>query len=191
MIHRLRRIWANAGVLAELISTGGFVEDLTPDHLKKLGAEAVIFDHDGVLGVIRSNHPDETGAHLLHDALEVFGEGRVFILSNTKSSRTTRRDAYNEAYKKVVYLMAKRKPDPEGLKMASSLSGVPFGKIAMVDDGILTGGLMAVENGAIPIYVTRRSLKENAAEKAGRLLVTLPQIALVRLAVFLKKLTGP
>ena len=42
----------------------------------------------------------------------------------------------------------------------------------MVDDGILTGGLMAVEN---------------VAQKAARLIVTLPQAAFARLTVSLKK----
>ena len=191
MILHVKKIWKNAETLADLIATGGFLEDISPDSLKKRGAQAVILDHDGVLGVIRSKTPDATGTKLLHDLVNEFGKGRVFILSNTKSARTSRRDMYIRLYGDVTYLMAKRKPHPEGLTMASAFSGVSCEKIAVVDDGILTGALMALENGAIPVYVTRRSLEENAAEKAGRLLVTLPQIAFVRLIAFLKKLTDP
>lgn len=187
MINLAKRVWANAEVLSKLISSGGFVEDISPDSLKKLGAQAVILDHDGVLGPIRSKAPDVTGAKLIHDLVEAFGVGKVFILSNTKSAKESRRDMYSDRYKNVTYLMAMRKPHPEGLNMASTLSGVPYGKITVVDDGILTGGLMAVENGAIPVYVTRKHIEENAAEKAGRLLVTLPQAAFVRLIAFLKK----
>lgn len=192
MISLLKRVWVNAEALSGLLDVNLFVEGISPDSLKKLGAQAVILDHDGVLGPIRSKAPDMAGEKLIHDLAGGFGAGRVFILSNTKSARQSRRDMYASRYKNVTYLMAMRKPHPEGLKMASSLSGVPCGKIAVVDDGVLTGGLMAVENGAIPVYVTRKSIEENVAEKAGRLLVTLPQIAFVRLVASLKKaLTGP
>ena len=182
-----KRVWANAEALSNLLDSAGFVEDISPDSLKRLGAQAVILDHDGVLGPIRSQAPDGIGEKLIIDLVGHFGVGKVFILSNTKSTRESRRDMYEARYKNVTYLMAPRKPDPEGLKMAVALSGVPFGKIAVVDDGILTGGLMAVENGAIPVYVTRRSIDENTAEKAGRLLVTIPQVAFVRVIAFIKR----
>lgn len=182
-----KRLWASAELLLNLLDSGGFVEDISPDSLKKLGAQAVILDHDGVLGPIRSKAPDVMGEKLIYDLVEAFGVGKVFILSNTKSAKKSRRDMYAAKYKNVTYLMAPRKPDPEGLNMAVTLSGVPRGKIAVVDDGILTGALMAVENGAIPVYATRKQIEENAAEKAGRLLVTIPQVAFVRLIAFIKK----
>lgn len=192
MTGLVKRVWANAEALSNLLDSGGFVEDISPDSLRKLGAQAVILDHDGVLGPIRSKAPDEIGAKLIHDMVEAFGENRVFILSNTKSAKKSRSGVYGAQYKSVTYLMAARKPDPEGLNMAITLSGAPCGKIAVVDDGILTGALMALENGAIPVYVTRKRIEENAAEKAGRLLVTIPQAAFVRLIAFFKKaLTGP
>lgn len=192
MIGFTKRVWVSAEALSNLLDSGGFVEDTSPDSLKKMGAQAVILDHDGVLGPIRSKTPDGMGEKLIHDLVEVFGVGKVFILSNTKSQRESRRDMYGDRYKNVTYLLAMRKPHPEGLNMASALSGVPCAKIAVVDDGILTGGLMAVENGAIPVYVTRKRIEENAAEKAGRLLVTLPQAAFVRLIAFFKRgFTGP
>lgn len=187
MIGFAKRVWVSAGALSNLLDSAGFVEGVSPDSLKKLGAQAVILDHDGVLGPIRSQSPDGIGEGLIHALVEAFGVGKVFILSNTKSTRESRRDMYGAQYKNVTYLMASRKPDPEGLNMASTLSGVPCGKIAVVDDGILTGVLMAVENGAIPVYVTRKHLQENPAQKAGRLLVTLPQVAFVRLIAFFKK----
>jgi predicted HAD superfamily phosphohydrolase YqeG len=186
-----KRVWANAGVLSRLLSSGGFVEDISPGYLKKLGAQAVILDHDGILGTIRSKAPDAAGAKLIHDLVEAFGVGKVFILSNTRSAKQSRRAMYADQYKDVPYLVAMRKPHPEGLNMASDISGVPCGKIAVVDDGILTGGLMAVENGAIPVYATRKHIEENVAQKAARLLVTLPQAAFVRLIASLKKaITG-
>jgi predicted HAD superfamily phosphohydrolase YqeG len=187
-----KRVWVNAEALSNLLDTSGFVEDISPDSLKKIGAQAVILDHDGVLGAIRSKVPDGIGAKLIHDLVEAFGVGKVFILSNTKSAKKSRRAMYADRYKGVTYLMAARKPHPEGLNMAVTLSGVSYGKIAVVDDGILTGGLMAVENGAIPVYATRKRIEENSAQKVARLLVTLPQVALVHLISFCKKgFTGP
>ena len=187
MINLAKRVWVNAESLSGLLDCGGFVEDISPDSLKKSGARAVILDHDGVLGPIRSKAPDDTGARLIDDLARSLGAGKVFILSNTKSARESRRRMYADRYKNVIYLMAMRKPDPEGLNMAAALCGVPVGGMAVVDDGILTGGMMAVESGAIPVYATRRRIHENAAEKAGRLLVTIPQIAFVRLIAFFKR----
>ncbi len=159
-----------------------YVEDFTEEFFENLGAEAVVLDHDGVLGPSRSAGPDETGIELLKSAVKAFGPGRVFVLSNTRSKRDIRQETYDKDFPGARYIKAERKPDPEGLKTASRLSGVPVEKIAVIDDGLLTGILMAVATGAMPVYARRRSfLNESAHAKAVRLFTTWPQITVVRI----------
>lgn len=156
-----------------------WVEDLSVEKLKELGVDAVILDHDGVLGPSLSKKPDGTGAKLIRKMLEAFGPGKVFILSNTRRRRNSREKAYHETQPDVIYIKARRKPDPEGLLMASNLCGIAEGKIAVIDDGLLTGVLMALENGAAPVYVTRRKMDEGFFAWAIRVGTTWPQIAFV------------
>lgn len=165
------------------------VEDITAMTFREMGAEAVILDHDGVLGSVKSLLPDESGIRLINEAISAVGVGKVFILSNTLTRRETRAAAYNQSMPDVVYLKTKRKPDPEGLLEASKMCGVPVEKIAVVDDGVLTGALMSVENGAITVYALRKELRESLWGKFERLFITWTQIAILvccrPLAIFL------
>ena len=156
-----------------------FVEDLTVERLKSLGADAVIFDHDGVLGPSRSDEPDQTGVRAIETALNVFGPDKVFILSNTISRRDTRKASYEKIMAAGArYIQARPKPDPEGIYMASSISGVPVSRIATLDDGLLTGVLMGVSTGAIVVYTLRRRLTERFGPRIVRISTTWPQIVL-------------
>jgi predicted HAD superfamily phosphohydrolase YqeG len=158
------------------------IEELTPQTLRNLGAKAVIFDHDGVLGPSRASKPDETGLRLIHATMAEFGKGNVFVLSNSRSRREVRLSYFQKEIPDVGYLVADRKPSREGLDMAVKLSGKPASAIAMVDDGLLTGGAMALEQGAIAVYGVRKNPgAENIFSKAIRVVATYSQIALVRL----------
>lgn len=166
--------------LNELLNAPIWVEELSAGKFAELGAEAVLLDHDGVLGPSRSEVPDETGMEILNNAVRAFGAGKVFVLSNTSSKRDIREQRYKNLVDGVRYIKSEKKPDPAGLKIASDLSGVPIEKIAVVDDGLLTGIVMAISSGAIPVYAKRKRLSERFFAKTIRLVSTLPQIALVR-----------
>ncbi len=163
------------------------VEDLTAENIKGLGAEAVILDHDGVLGPNFSDMPDETGARVIRDMARLFS-GKVFILSNSIRKKAAREKAYAERFPEVIFIKAKRKPDPDGLYIASKLCGVPADRIAVIDDGMLTGILMAAASGAIPLYAKRRELKESLFAKAVRLMTTLPQIVIANICVSIRRI---
>ncbi len=157
------------------------VEDITPRLLADRGAEGVILDHDGILSAMGAEGPDETGRRLIESLVEQFGHGKVYILSNSRSARSARFDFYQRRWPGVGYIMSARKPSPAGLRQVESLSGLPASKIAVVDDGILTGILMAVENGAIPVYALRRELKESGNQRFWRRATTEFQLGLVTL----------
>ena len=170
----------HAGALISMAARRATVEELTLERLRATGAWAVILDHDGVLGPNMSERPDETGMALIRRALDAFGPGKVFILSNTRRRRAVR-SAFFATVPGVTYLIAERKPDPDGLRQASRLAGVSADRIAVVDDGPLTGGLMAITSGAIPVYAIRSSMAESPAAFLIRQLTTLPQRAVIRL----------
>lgn len=170
----------HAGALISMTARRACVEELTAERLRATGAWAVILDHDGILGPNFSRRPDESGMALINRALEAFGPGKVFILSNTRRRRAAR-SAFYGAIPGVVYLIAERKPDTDGLRQAARLSGVSADRIAVVDDGPLTGGLMALTGGAIPVYAVRSCLNESPAAFVIRQLTTLPQRALIRI----------
>jgi len=187
VVPLLRLIKKQSKVLNDIYSDKKlFVEELSASYIKGVGAEAVILDHDGILSPARAKLPDDTGLRLIDELIEGFGADKVFILSNTRTRRNERFQYFEEVYPDLDYLVANRKPDGEGLEMASRASGVPREKIAMVDDGLTTGILMAVEHGAIPLYAVRRSLDESFSAKLVRLATTVPQIVLVKMSQFFK-----
>jgi len=179
LLSLLRLTARRADSLSRVLKERYYVEDITPGMLRRMGIEAVILDHDGVLGPSLSLAPDAAGLELLRVTLQVFGPGRVFVLSNTRSRRNSREKAYHEALPEIVYIKAKRKPDGEGLAIASSASGIPKEKFGVIDDGMLTGVLMAVEHGARPVYAVRRNLSESLMAKVFRLGTTVPQMLAV------------
>ena len=166
--------------LSRLRRNPTFVESLSEKRIAEFGARVAVLDHDGVLGPNRSLGPDEAGQDLISHAVAVFGSGMVFILSNTKAMRKERRMAYGQQYTDVVYIVAKPKPDPDGVMQASWASGAPMDKIVVLDDGLLTGILMALECGAMAVYAQRRYMEESWMAWVIRLATTWPQIAIVR-----------
>lgn len=172
--------WRFAKPLNKLLDAPISVEQLSVERFVKLGAKAVILDHDGVLGPSRSEVPDETGVKILKNAVKAFGAGKVFVLSNTRSKRDIRERRYENLLEGVRYIKSEKKPDPAGLNIASDLSGINVEKIAVVDDGVLTGIVMAVSSGAIPVYARRSNMTESFPAKTIRLITTLPQVALAR-----------
>ncbi len=176
----------NREPLEEAFCHQNLVEEITGAKLQKLGARAVILDHDGVLGANRSLLPDEVGLKLIGEMLTAFGPGKVFILSNTSAMKEGRGKAFDSSIPEVIYIRGEKKPGTGGLLMASKLSGVLPEKFAVVDDGLLTGVLMAIRGGAIPIYAKREKLEEKLGPMIMRLTTTGSQIAIFK---FVRKIT--
>lgn len=180
-IFRVIRLAAGAAdELRRQLRSPLWLEDITPEFFQRPGIQAVILDHDGVLGPMRSHRPDATGMKTLEMAIEALGAGRVFILSNTRSKQKEREEAYANLPIKTIYIKSRKKPDAEGLMLASKISGAAPENIAVLDDGPLTGILMALTCGARAVYTKRRKLEEPWRARAVRLLTTVPQIVLAK-----------
>ncbi len=163
------------------------VEEISSKTVQSLGGEAVILDHDGVLGPNFSVRPDAEGEALIRRMVEALPTGHVFILTNSRRTREERERAYKRFFPNVIFINAPRKPDPEGLLVASRSSGVPIEKIAVIDDGMLTGILMAVSEGAIAIYANRRKLEETPKAFFVRMMTTGSQKMVALFCEFLRK----
>jgi len=176
------RARANLALLEEAYDNCVTVESLDLERLWDEGIRAVICDHDGVLGPNKMIMPDEYGQEFLERLVKTFGGGKVFILSNARRMEVNRRSYYDVTSVDILWLSAERKPSRDGLRQALERTSLPVEKIAVIDDGLLTGILMAVENGARPLYVKRDKLCEKIWPRIIRLCTTGAQLLLFRLA---------
>lgn len=175
--------------LAESYQKFVYSEDIDNHFLKSRGIEAVILDHDGLLSGFRDPKPDSEGIRMLNMLIKDYGKNRLFVLSNSLSMKRERASYFLKNFPTVKYIEAANKPNIEGLLIAENLSATKREKIAVIDDGISTGILMAIVGGAYPIYSKRRGdLHESFKHRLLRLATTLPSIFLVRLLFFFRKI---
>lgn len=122
--------------------------NLKPSLLKSWNIQALILDFDGVLAHYGENQPVVEVINWLETALELFGAGKIFILSNNPAlPRKIFLDQYFD--KKIIFVTSNPKPDPAGIiyinKYLSDNLGrvLPKEQILLFDDRIATGILAA------------------------------------------------
>jgi len=157
--------------------------DQEPHQLAESGIKVLALDFDGVLAPHGADQPLPEVVDWLQRAAEIFGQERIFILSNRPFGPRVEWFAANFPGIRFVGGMRK-KPYPDGLKKTGELASVPLSEILMVDDRLLTGCLSAVLAGAQPYYVRNPyvSLRSNFRKEfffqllrsCERLLVRLP-----------------
>jgi predicted HAD superfamily phosphohydrolase YqeG len=126
--------------------------DRKPAELAAAGILVLALDFDGVLAPHGADQPLPEVVDWLQRAAEVFGQERIFILSNCPFGPRIEWFAANFPGVRFVWGVRK-KPYPDGLKKTGELASVPLSEILMVDDRLLTGCLSAVLAGARPFYV--------------------------------------
>lgn len=122
--------------------------------LKDEGVEVLVLDFDGVLSVHGKNAVELTEVdQWLRQAVTVFGENRVFILSNNPNLH--RKAQLEKQYPEIVFVVPfRKKPFTDGLAWVRDQTGVCYQKMLMVDDRLLTGVLSAVLHQSRAIYIT-------------------------------------
>ncbi|MCF6177865.1 MAG: hypothetical protein L3J63_00550 [Geopsychrobacter sp.] len=121
--------------------------------LKSAGICSLVFDFDGVLAPHAAATPLDEMAKVLESALELFGAGQVFILSNKPS--VERLDWFRQNFPGVVFVgEVRKKPYPDGLQKVSALGGYATSQIALLDDRLMTGGLACLHAGAKFVYIS-------------------------------------
>ena len=153
-----------------------------PADLKALGITALALDFDGVLAHHGADRPREDTRAWLERAVEVFGAGRIAILSNKP---TGERLAWFAVHVPGLRFVAgvRKKPFPDGLIKTGELMGIPVAEILMVDDRLLTGCLAAIVAGARPYWINRPFISLShrpAAELVFMLLRRLERLLVAR-----------
>lgn len=147
--------WHNRRVLRQLVretKPTARLLDQEPQQLVGRGVKVLALDFDGVLAPHGADQPLPEVVDWLNRAAMVFGQERIFILSNRPFG--PRVAWFANHFPGVRFVGGvRKKPYPDGLKKTGELASVPLSEILMVDDRLLTGCLSAVLAGARPFYV--------------------------------------
>jgi len=125
---------------------------LDPAKMQSEGITALALDFDGVLAPHGYPAPIPEAEEWLAHCATVFGEERLFILSNKPTA--ARKSWFAGHFPQMRFISGvRKKPYPDGLEKINQLSGLPLSGILMVDDRLLTGCLAAINAGARPCYI--------------------------------------
>lgn len=130
------------------------IETIDPQLLHAEGIQVLALDFDGVLAPHGLAAPIPAAEEWLRCCTAVFGEDRLFILSNKPT--IARKEWFDRYFPGIRFVSGvRKKPFPDGLNTIGELARVPLSDVLMVDDRLLTGCLAAVCAGARPCYIRR------------------------------------
>lgn len=169
------------------------IRELDPVTLKNSGISALALDFDGVLCHHGGGEPLPEARAWLERCAGVFGEERIFILSNKPTEE--RRVWFSRHFPAMRFIGGvRKKPFPDGLDIIARLANTPPSSILMVDDRLLTGGLAAILAGAQAAYIHPPcvSFKHRPVAELVFMVFRTTERTLVRLArIFPKREGGP
>ncbi len=130
------------------------VLDLDLSAVKAQGIRALALDFDGVLASYGEREISPTIGSWLNNSIEVFGQGKVFILTNKPTE--ARESYFSEHFKGVILVRAARKkPYPEGIFQILQRVKIEARELLVVDDRLLTGILAAIIAETTACYITK------------------------------------
>ena len=109
--------------------------------LYQSGIRVIVLDFDGVLAEDNALRIRDELFPVLNRVRDVFGE-RIYILSNKPKEERQAFFALNFTY--IHFILAKKKPYPEGLLEIIRRENVAPQEVMLIDDRLLTGGLAAI-----------------------------------------------
>ena len=158
------------------------ITTINPKTLQADGIKALALDFDGVLAPHGFAVPIPQAEAWLSLCATVFGEERLFILSNKPTQ--DRKNWFGAHFPAIRFISGvRKKPFTDGLKKIGELSQVPLSDILMVDDRLMTGCLAAIDSGVRPCYIRRPfiSFKHNSTAEAFFMLIRISERLLVRI----------
>ncbi len=127
--------------------------DVNLEELYADGIRALVFDFDGVLAPHAAEKPLPETSVTLERAVQTFGTGHVYILSNKPSLE--RLNYFKEHFPGVVFVGGvRKKPYPDGLEKVAALGSYQQNQIALLDDRLMTGGLACLHAGSKFVYIS-------------------------------------
>ena len=121
---------------------------------KAYGVKVIVLDFDGVLAPHGNTEPASETYPIIENCLTLFGENNVFILTNKP---TPKRQNYFQRHFPSIKLIHgfRKKPYPEGLKTIIESAQVSPEETLLIDDRLLTGGLVACITGVKIEYISQ------------------------------------
>lgn len=128
--------------------------DVDLSALQAAGVRALVFDFDGVLAPHAASKPLKETQAVLGQALQFFGDGHVYILSNKPSAE--RLSYFKQHFPGIIFVGGvRKKPFPDGLKKITAMGDYLPEQVALLDDRLLTGGLACLNSETKFIYISR------------------------------------
>jgi predicted HAD superfamily phosphohydrolase YqeG len=120
--------------------------------LYQSGIRIVVLDFDGVLAADQQQQLHKGVDLVLRHILNVFAD-HVYIYSNQPTLQ--RKTYFAEHFPQIQFLVAKKKPYPDGLLEVVSREHVQAEAVVLVDDRVLTGGLATILAGTQCILIKK------------------------------------
>ncbi len=147
------------------------------------GLRALVFDFDGVLAPHAAAEPSVETQSVLSQALQLFGPGHIYILSNKPS--VERLAYFKQYFPGIVFIGGvRKKPYPDGLKKVAALGGYASDQIALLDDRLMTGGLACIHAGSKFVYISKplSDFSRHPIKESFFALLRLLEVSLTRFA---------
>lgn len=105
------------------------------------GIRVVVLDFDGVLAADKQKQLHVGVDVILNNILRIFGD-HVYIFSNQPTVQ--RKEYFSKYFPRIQFIVAKKKPYPDGLNEVVRLENVRPEAVILIDDRVLTGGLATI-----------------------------------------------
>lgn len=154
LLYTLRKAYHHRYELRKIKHQGiATLRELSLPSLLQQGFQALLLDFDGVLANYGAKQPCTSLLPWLTQACELFGEQRVFILTNKPNQ--TRANYFQQHFPAIKFIQGfPKKPYPHATAHILSLTQLPPEACLLIDDRLLTGGLLACITGIAIQYIT-------------------------------------
>lgn len=129
------------------------ITHLSFENLQQQGIKALLLDFDGVLANHGETEPLPSLRPFLDVACQYFGEQRLFILTNQPNA--ARAQYFQTHFPSITFMQGfPKKPFPHAIRHILSATALDPSACLLVDDRLLTGGLLACITGIHVQYIS-------------------------------------
>lgn len=152
-LYTVKQAWQHRQCLAHICQESlPNITTLPLERLQQQGIKALLMDFDGVLANHGEARPHPSILPFLKEACQHFGEQRLFILTN--QPHASRAQYFQKHFPSITFIQGfPKKPYPQSIQHILSLTHLEASACLLVDDRLLTGGLLACTTGIHVQYI--------------------------------------